>query len=168
MAKKERNQEGRRWAQTTTWTFIGLVKCREVSAMCCHAMASFWNYLRHHVRDMEQNVRLAPRQVAASLRSFLLWVVPSASFVIAVDWLSTFTSTVSLTRAIAEGMSVTLWNVFGCIGLSLFGAALLSPRTGTLARAAHQMLIQTFGLGGLNYGLLLGFCLVSVESFSAA
>lgn len=131
-----------------------------------HTAANIHSYLRHHVRDMESNLRFTPGQVAADVTCFLLWVMPSALFVIAVDWLGAFKDTSYLTKAIGEGMSVTLMDVFATFAFSLFGAVLLAPRLGMLIRAARQMFINTFSIGSLNYGLLLGFCIVSLGSFS--
>lgn len=130
------------------------------------AVTNLHNYLRLHVRDMESHLRLTPGQIADGVTRFRLWVVPSAAFVIAVNWLGAVKSTSYLTRAIDEGMSVTLMDVFGTVAFTLFGMALLAPRLGVLARAAHQMFINTFSIAALNYGLLLGFCIVSLESFS--
>lgn len=131
-----------------------------------HAGARIQSYLRHHVRGMQRNMRPVPGQAATDVR-FLLYVLLLAVVVIAVAWLGTFKSTIFLTQVIDEGMgSISLMGFFCSLAVSLFGAALLAPRFGALVRAAHNMLRSTFGMSVLSYGLLLGFCIVSAETFT--
>lgn len=62
--------------------------------------------------------------------------------------------------AITEGISPHLWNIVGTIGLEFFGLATLFPKATWLARAAHKVLANTYSIGALAFGLLLGQMIV--------
>jgi hypothetical protein len=69
--------------------------------------------------------------------------------------------------AISEGIGPHLWNVVGTLGLVLVGFFLLFPRSQFIARSAHQVLINTYAIGGLSFGLLFGQLSTALASAAA-
>jgi len=69
-----------------------------------------------------------------------------------------------LSAAISEGIGPHLWNVIGTLGLVLVGLALLFPKSKYLAKSAYQVLINTYAIGGLSFGLLFGQLATSIAS----
>lgn len=61
-----------------------------------------------------------------------------------------------LEAAISDGIGPHIWNVVGMLGLVLFGLAVLFPKIKFIATGAYQVLINTYGMGGLAIGLLIG------------
>ena len=107
------------------------------------------------------------RSALEGMRILLGWAVPSFSFVLAVDRFHEHVPSVYLQAAISEGIGPHLWNVIGTLGLVLFGLALLFPRVHFIARSAHQVLINTFAIGGLSFGLLFGQLATALVSATA-
>ena len=95
-----------------------------------------------------------------------VWAI-AFSFVLAVDRFHEHVPSVYLQAAISEGIGPHLWNVIGTLGLVLFGLALLFPRVHFIARSAHQVLINTFAIGGLSFGLLFGQLATALVSATA-
>lgn len=122
------------------------------------------NYLRQHIDGIQHVHMLSWSRSFTALSEFLLWVVPSVAFVLAVSWLESFRSAEYLQAAIQQGIGPELWNVIGCFGFSLLGAALLLPRMQQLARAANFALTTAFGIGAMTYGLLIGKAIVAISA----
>jgi hypothetical protein len=122
------------------------------------------DYLRQHIDGIQHVHMLSWSRSFTALGEFLLWVVPSVAFVLAVSWLASFRSAEYLQAAIQQGIGPELWNVIGCFGFSLLGAALLLPRMQQLARAANFALTTAFGIGAMTYGLLIGKAIVAISA----
>lgn len=87
---------------------------------------------------------------------FLAWATPAAVVVTLTRWRGRNTSVRYLDSAIAEGIGPHLWNVVGTLGLVLFGLFILQPNSRWIAVAANNVLINTFAIGALTFGLLFG------------
>ncbi|HEY3536661.1 MAG TPA: hypothetical protein VGL01_04450 [Trinickia sp.] len=72
------------------------------------------------------------------------------------DWLGSHRSVKYLQTAIQEGIGPHIWNVFAMLGVMLVGLLIAAPRQRWLAVAAYQVLQNTYSLGALMFGLLLG------------
>jgi hypothetical protein len=81
------------------------------------------------------------------------------------DWLGRHRPVTYLQTAIQEGIGPHIWNVFGMLGIILVGLLIAAPRQKWLAIAAHQVLQNTYALGALMFGLLLGewICVATPE-----
>lgn len=66
--------------------------------------------------------------------------------------------------AINEGIGPHLWNVIGTLGLIFVGIALVFPESRFIAQSAHQILINTYAIGGLSFGLIFGQLTTSIAS----
>jgi hypothetical protein len=122
------------------------------------------NYLRQHIDGIQHVHMLSWSRSFTALGEFLLWVVPAAAFVLAVNRLESFRSAEYLQAAINQGIGPELWNVIGCFGFSLFGAALLWPQARVTRKAAHVVLTVAFGIGALTYGSLIGKAIVAISA----
>lgn len=71
-------------------------------------------------------------------------------------WLGGYRSVEYLDAAISEGIGPHLWNVVGAIGAVLFGLFLILPTQRWLAKAANNVLVNTYAMGALTFGLLFG------------
>ncbi|MBE2889657.1 hypothetical protein [Geobacter anodireducens] len=87
---------------------------------------------------------------------FAAWAVPAFLFILLVHLLAKYRSVEYFTQAIAEGIGPHLWNVIGVFGFFLFGAALLFPSRTYLAFAANRILVNTYAIGSLMFGILFG------------
>jgi len=95
------------------------------------------------------------------------WAIPAFAIVCLVARCREYLPSMYLEAAIAEGIGPHLWNVIGMLGLSLAGLAFLFPRSKLLAKSAYQVLINTYAIGGLSFGLLFGQLTMALASASA-
>ncbi|UYG01265.1 hypothetical protein [Halomonas sp. GD1P12] len=85
---------------------------------------------------------------------FFIWAFPAFLFVI---WANAFYSEVEFYQAaISEGLGPNLWNVIGSFGLFAFGVALMFSKFSIPALIAKQILSNTYAIGCLTFGLLVG------------
>jgi hypothetical protein len=92
------------------------------------------------------------------------WAVPAFFLVCSVEKFHQKLPSTYLEAAISEGIGPHLWNVIGTLGLVLVGFALLFPKSKYVAKCAHQVLINTYAIGGLSFGLLFGQLATSIAS----
>lgn len=95
------------------------------------------------------------------------WATPSVLIVWLVARYRKHVPSAYLEAAISEGIGPHLWNVVGTLGLVLVGFALLFPRSRFIARSAYQVLINTYAIGGLSFGLLFGQLATALTSAAA-
>ncbi len=85
---------------------------------------------------------------------FLAWVIPSCLFVI---WSNTYYPEVKFyQKAITEGLGPNLWNAIGSFGFLAFGVAVVFSHFSAPRNIAYTVLSNTYGIGCLTFGLLLG------------
>lgn len=87
---------------------------------------------------------------------FFAWAIPAALSITVTRQLGRFASVTYLNAAISEGIGPHLWNVVGIIGVVLFSLFILAPRAKWLAVAANRVLVNTYAIGALTFGLLFG------------
>ena len=102
---------------------------------------------------------------------FCAWSIPAYFFVWIIHWLSKYMAAEYFNKAIAEGIGPHLWNIMGVFGFSLFGMSLMFPTSKFLSLIANRVLVNTYALGSLMFGLLLGqissrFLTASLEKWS--
>lgn len=94
------------------------------------------------------------------IRSSLYWIIPSFLGVLIIYCLSQYRSTYYLNKALDEGISPQLWNVIGSIGFLFFGLSILCLPFNrffyALSRIATKLLLITFEMGLLTFGIILG------------
>lgn len=90
------------------------------------------------------------------LRVAFWWVSPATLAVLFIAQFRNQLPASYLEAAISDGIGPHIWNVVGMLGLALFGLAVLFPRVKFIATGAYQILINTYGMGGLAIGLLIG------------
>jgi len=59
-------------------------------------------------------------------------------------------------KAISEGIGPNLWNLLGSFGLFTFGLAVILPNHEWPSMVAEKILSNTYAMGCLTFGLLLG------------
>jgi hypothetical protein len=87
---------------------------------------------------------------------FMAWALPAVLTVTFTNWRGRYTSVKYLNAAISEGIGPHLWNVVGAVGIALFGLFILVPRSKWLALAANNVLVNTYAIGALTFGILFG------------
>lgn len=95
------------------------------------------------------------------------WAAPSFLIVWLVARYREYVPSAYLEAAISEGIGPHLWNAVGTLGLVLVGFALLFPGSRFIARSAYQVLINTYAIGGLSFGLLFGQLATALASAAA-
>ncbi|WP_155648950.1 hypothetical protein [Burkholderia stagnalis] len=84
------------------------------------------------------------------------WAAPATVAVLFITHFKNQLPASYLEAAISDGIGPHIWNVVGMLGLVLFGLAVLFPKIKFIATGAYQVLINTYGMGGLAIGLLIG------------
>ena len=95
-------------------------------------------------------------KTSKAINIFFGWFLSSSIYVFVITWLSSFKSVDYLSTAIEEGIGPTLWNVMGSIGIMLFLLSIMLYPLKAFAKAAEVTLENTFAVGSLMFGLLLG------------
>ena len=90
------------------------------------------------------------------LRVAFWWAAPATVAVLFITHFKNRLPASYLEAAISDGIGPHIWNVVGVLGLALFGLAVLFPKIEFIATGAYQVLINTYGMGGLAIGLLIG------------
>lgn len=93
------------------------------------------------------------------LTIFSAWAIPAFLFVL---WSSSYYPDVKFyEKAITEGIGPNLWNAIGSFGIFSFGLALVFLPYTTPSFVAKQILLNTYAIGCLTFGLLVGqWCLL--------
>ncbi|KWB78521.1 hypothetical protein WL40_32795 [Burkholderia ubonensis] len=113
-------------------------------------------WLKHHTRDFARSDFWPGWALKQAVIVLAAWAVPAVAGVLVTDWLSRHRPVTYLQTAIREGIGPHVWNVFAMLGMILTGLLIAAPRQRWLAIAAHQVLQNTYALGALMFGLLLG------------
>lgn len=116
---------------------------------------AFKSYFQAQLQPFDRKTLWSPKILKESL-VVLWWAVPAFVLVLMVDRYPKYLPSTYLDKAISEGIGPHLWNVIGTLGLFLVGLALLFPRSKFIAKSAHQVLINTYAMGGLSFGLVTG------------
>jgi hypothetical protein len=92
--------------------------------------------------------------IKEALIVFSSWVFPAFIFVV---WSSVYYPHVEYYQsAISEGIGPNLWNVIGSFGFFAFGVAIVFSKYLLPVRVARYILFNTYAIGSLSFGLLLG------------
>ncbi|WP_194435172.1 hypothetical protein [Vibrio fluminensis] len=89
-----------------------------------------------------------------ALISFFSWFLPAFLFVL---WSSyCYPESEFYSKAINEGKAPNFWNLIGSLGVLLFGACLLLPKTRGISYVTNRVLLNTYSVGCLTLGLVVG------------
>ncbi|WP_200258030.1 hypothetical protein [Halorhodospira neutriphila] len=85
---------------------------------------------------------------------FFVWAIPAFFFVL---WSSKYASDAQFFQsAVREGIGPNLWNLIGSLGLFVLGLSVIFPGFDSLRGIARNILLNTFAIGSLTFGLLFG------------
>lgn len=124
-------------------------------------------YLRTQLQPFDRAALWSSHVAQEGVLVIFWWAAPSFLIVWLVARYREHVPSAYLEAAISEGIGPHLWNVVGTLGLVLVGFALLFPRSQFIARSAHQVLINTYAIGGLSFGLLFGQLATALASAAA-
>lgn len=119
-------------------------------------MSLFKSFLKNEFEHFDRGALWSPAAAREGVLVFLCWALPAIALALVVDHYSSYLPQNYLKAAISEGIGPHLWNVIAIAGLSLVGLAFLFPRSRIVTRSAYQVLINTYAIGGLTFGLLIG------------
>lgn len=120
------------------------------------AMDRLKTYLKAQMEPFDHSALWSPKIAKEGAWVVFWWAIPAFALVLLVANYKEYLPSVYLEAAISEGIGPHLWNVIGTLGLVLVGVALIFPRSKFIAKSAHQILINTYAIGGLSFGLLSG------------
>lgn len=122
-------------------------------------MISMKRYLSEEFSIFDTNDFLPREQIGGAIKVLSAWAVPAFIFVL---WADTYYPNVEFYKnAITEGIGPNLWNAIGSFGLFSFGIALAFSPLKTPSLFATQLLSNTYAIGCLTFGLLVGqWCLL--------
>ncbi|MCO1337002.1 hypothetical protein MO867_22010 [Microbulbifer sp. OS29] len=115
----------------------------------------------HH---FEESDFIPGESLKEAITIFFAWAVPAFLFVL---WVNKFYPEVEFYHAaIGEGIGPNLWNAIGAFGMFSFAVAVMLPQFSTPTLVSRQILSNTYAIGCLTFGLLLGqwFTLLSTDS----
>lgn len=113
-------------------------------------------YLSEDIKHLNFSKKSFVSAIKDGAKIFSWWSLPAACFVYFARGFSENVPIAYFELAISEGIGPHLWNVIGALGLVLTGLLLLFPNSRALAKAAYQVLSNTFAMGGLTFGLVVG------------
>lgn len=120
-------------------------------------------FLIQRFSHFERSDLIPDENLKEAFTIFFAWALPAFLFVL---WANTFYPEVKFYQAaISEGIGPNLWNAIGSFGLFAFGMAVMFSKFSTPALVAKQILTNTYAIGCLTFGLLVGqWCvLLSIE-----
>lgn len=124
-------------------------------------------YLQAQLQPFDRRALWSPQILKEGRVVMFWWAMPAFVMVCLVDRYREYLPSTYLEAAISEGIGPHLWDVIGTLALVLVGLAFLFPRSRLIAKSAHQVLINTYAIGGLTFGLLLGQLATALVSASA-
>lgn len=113
-------------------------------------------WVRHHTCHFKRSDFWPGCELKQAAIVFVAWALPAIVGVIVTDWIGSHRSVKYLQMSIQEGIGPHIWNVFAVLGMIPVGLLIAAPRQKWLAIAAYQVLQNTYALGALMFGLLLG------------
>ncbi|MDX7899162.1 hypothetical protein [Aeromonas media] len=87
---------------------------------------------------------------------FLYWAAPAFLTVVIVENLSETRTVEYYRQAISQGVGPVLWNFIAVFGCATFGISFIFNRVKLFSNIAHQLLINVYSIGSLNFGILFG------------
>lgn len=93
---------------------------------------------------------------------FVSWAAPAFCFVLFSHYMRP--NVIYYQEAIREAIGPHLWNVIGSFAMFVWGLALMFPRAPGLVRIAGNLLISTYSIGALTWGILAGQWWVGMNS----
>lgn len=129
-------------------------------------MHKFKAYLQAQLQPFDRGALWSPQILKEGGSVIACWAIPAFAIVFLVDRYREHLPSVYLEAAISEGIGPHLWNVIGTLALVLVGLAFLFPRSSLVAKSAYQVLINTYAIGGLSFGLLFGQLATALVSAS--
>jgi len=127
----------------------------------------FGNYMRAQVSVLTEGAS-APREILIQGgRVGLAWAVPSFLAVIGIACFGEHLPSQYLNDAVSQGIGPTLWNVVGVLGTALFGFGVMFPDVRWVINGAREVLVSTYGIGSLMFGLLAGLLVTSFPEVAA-
>lgn len=116
-------------------------------------------FLIQRFSHFERRDFIPDKSLKKAFTIFFAWALPAFLFVL---WANIFYPEVKFYQAaISEGIGPNLWNAIGSFGLFAFGVAVMFSKFSTPALVAKQILLNTYAIGCLNFGLLVGQCCLS-------
>ncbi|CAJ9280058.1 Uncharacterised protein [Burkholderia pseudomallei] len=121
-----------------------------------HQLTNVRSYLKAQLAPFNRSFFWSTIVPIEGLRVAFWWAAPATVAVLFITHFKNRLPASYLEAAISDGIGPHIWNVVGMLGLVLFGLALLFPKIKFIATGAYQVLINTYGMGGLAIGLLIG------------
>jgi len=120
---------------------------------------SMKNYLSERFSIFEKSDFLPREQIWEAVLVFSAWAIPAFMFVL---WANAYYPEVEFyKKAITEGIGPNLWNAIGSFGFIAFGIAIVFSSFEAPSIFARQLLSNTYAIGCLTFGLLVGqWCLL--------
>jgi hypothetical protein len=113
-------------------------------------------WVRHHMHHFKRADFWPGCELTQAAIVFAAWALPAIAGVVVTEWLGNYRSVNYLQMSIQEGIGPHIWNVFAVLGMIPVGLLIAAPRQKWFAIAAYQVLQNTYALGALMFGLLLG------------
>ncbi|WP_186165056.1 hypothetical protein [Burkholderia gladioli] len=121
-----------------------------------HQLSKVRPYLKAQLAPFNRSFFWSAIVPIEGLRVAFWWAAPATVAVLFITHFKSRLPASYLEAAISDGIGPHIWNVVGMLGLVLFGLAVLFPKIKFIATGAYQVLINTYGMGGLAIGLLIG------------
>lgn len=93
-------------------------------------------------------------RINEALIIFISWALPAFALVLIANFY--FPDSIFLQKAIEESIGPNLWNLMGSFAVISFGVALVFPKIRILSNMSKQLLLGTYNVGSLIFGILVG------------
>ncbi|WP_444927710.1 hypothetical protein ACJJI4_08310 [Microbulbifer sp. TRSA002] len=112
------------------------------------------DYIVQKFHHFEESDFVPGDSIRGAIIIFLAWTVPAFLFVL---WANRYYPEVEFYQAaINEAIGPNLWNAIGAFGFLSFSVAAMFPQFSTPSLVSRQILINTYAIGCLTFGILLG------------
>ncbi|MCA8157757.1 hypothetical protein [Burkholderia contaminans] len=119
-------------------------------------LSKLLSYIKEQLTPFEHSTVCPPLVFVEGVTIVFWWAAPAMVAVWLITYFKRHLPLNYLDAAISDGIGPHLWNIVSMLGLALFGLAVLLPRCKFIANSAYQVLVNTYAMGGLAIGLLVG------------
>ena len=123
------------------------------------------NFLAKQFCIFERADFVPEKELREAVTIFLAWALPTFIFVVLAG--KYYLDVEFYQAAINEGVGPNLWNAIGSFGFFTFGVGVSLSSFFTPSLVAKQILINTYAIGCLTFGLLIGqLCLLPLNELA--
>lgn len=121
-------------------------------------------YIISQLKPIRYGFSLEREELLEGITVFLYWSIPSFFFALLQKIEIRNFPALYIKSAVEEGISPHIWNIFGSIGFVFLGLTIIAPKFKFFRISAAQIFLNTYAMGALSIGLMIGNLSILFES----